>query len=136
MPSSRPAAARTSSSEIMAASLSGSGAEAPWNELSEIERHDAVVLECGAEPVDGVAHVLTRDAIELLDQAVGGIVEDVVVALHLGRVIGLDVAVLAVGAAKRELPAQLFDFVPVGGVHSIAAAPGAQLDLADVQLGA
>src|SRR5438094_7929736 len=65
----------------------------------EIERHNAVVLERGAEPVDGVAHVLAGDAIELLDQAVGGVVEDVVVALHRGRVIGLDVAAPAVGTA-------------------------------------
>src|SRR6478609_4637530 len=113
-----------------------SAAQLVESTVLKVERHDAVALERGAEAVDRLVHVLAGDAVELFDQAVGGVVQHVVEPFDLVRVERIRVAPLAVGAAQGQLPAHLLDLIPLGGMHALAAAPAAQLEAADVQLGA
>src|SRR3954451_22749070 len=101
----------------------------------EIERHDAVAVERGAEAGGRLVHVLAGNAVELLDHAIGRVVQDVVEPLDLVRLVGVVVAPLAVGAAKGEPPAHLLDLVPLGGVDTVTAAAAAHLDAPDAQLG-
>src|SRR6478609_346100 len=100
-----------------------SAAQLVESTVLKVKRHDAVALERGAEAVDRLVHVLAGDAVELLDQAVGGVVQHVVEPFDLVRVERIRVAPLAVGAAQGQLPAHLLDLVPLGGMHALAAAP-------------
>src|SRR3954465_1135772 len=84
---------------------------------SEVERRDVIVAQCGDEALDLGGHVVVRELLDVLDERVGALVEQRVVALDVGLAVDARGLPLALRAAPLDLPASGGQLMPGERVH-------------------